>query len=239
MLITLGTNLSNLPRNDENIVVYILNPFHHGAAVADICSSFLRLFHQYMDDASKRHARNFKELVLQIVPLKFVASADSLVIPPQSEYLRLALEVYSRCAPKGRGTDWTGCAPPVVLAEPIPRAVPFKLASDGVSPLEDGRCFHLAYSHSLDRRWITAAWTDYAGRYQMNMSYCLRERGSVIYRPVVEVLTDIWGATQDILGLSTRHWRMMIAKDEPLEREEIAGMLFRRAFSVDSLLTRP
>lgn len=221
----IGTNLSALPRSDENIVVYIVNPFSHGAALADICSSFVRLFHQYVEDSPKQQVRHFNELVLQIVPLPFVASTDSLIVPPQSEYMRLALEVYSRCAPKGSGVDWTGCAPPLVLAEPNPRIVSLKLSPDGASPLEDGRYFHLAYSYSLDRRWITAAWTDHAGRYQTNMSYCLRERGSSISRPIVEVLADIWGATQDIFGLSNRLWRIVIAKDDLLEREELAGMI--------------
>ncbi|KAL1960376.1 hypothetical protein VTO42DRAFT_8336 [Malbranchea cinnamomea] len=219
----LGTDLSNLPRGDENIVVYILNPFPCGAALGDICSAFLRLFRKYVEDPFKKHPRQFNELVLQIVPLQFVAAIDSLVVPAQSDYMRLALEVYSRCAPKGRGSEWTGCAPPLVLVEMVPRAIPFKLTSDGVSPLEDGRCFHIAYSHSLDRRWITAAWTDNTGQYQMNMSYCLRERSSNLSRPIVEVLRDIWRATQEISGLSHRHWRVMIAKDEPLEREEIAA----------------
>jgi mediator of RNA polymerase II transcription subunit 13 len=218
-----GNRFQTIPPGDENIVVYILNPFSNGAALADICSAFLRLFQQYVEDSSRRQTRAFHEVVLQIVPLQFVASLDSVAVPPQLDYLRLSLEVYSRCAPKRRGPDRTGCSPALVLAELVPRAVPFKLSSEGISPLEDGRCFHLAYSHSIDQRWITAAWTDYPGRYQMNMSYCLRERGSSIFRPVVDILTDIWGATVDILGTTHRHWRMMIVKCEPMENEEVTG----------------
>lgn len=193
--------------------------------MADTCTAFLRLFHKYVEDTSRRHLRLFHEVVLQVVPLRFVTSPDSLVAPPQLDYLRLSLEVYSRCAPKSPNMDDIACAPPLALEEPVPKTVPFKLSSDPVSPLESGRCFHIAYSHSIDRRWITVAWTDSAGRHQTSMSYCLWERGSGMSRSVVEVLGDIWGATQDILGMSHRHWQVMIAKDGPMETEEITGII--------------
>ena len=158
-----------------------------------------------------------------MIPLEFVTSRDSLIAPPQVDYLNLSLEVYSRCAPKNPDTDDIGCAPALALAEPVPKTVPFKLSSDAPSPLENGRCFHIAYSHSLDGRWVTVAWTDTAGRHQTSMSYCLRERGAGMSRPIIEVLADVWGATQDILGMAQRQWQLMVAKDGPLDPEEVTG----------------
>ncbi|KAL2366626.1 hypothetical protein RJZ56_000459 [Blastomyces dermatitidis] len=217
----LGSALSNILASDENVVIYIINPFVYDAAIVDICSAFLRLFHKYVGDADRQHTRRLNELVLQIIPLEFIASPDSLVVPTQTDYLRLALEVYSRCPPKDRSSDWLGCAPPLVLAEPVPKVVPFRLAPESITPVEEAKCLHVAYSQSVDQRWVTAAWTDNSGRHQTALSYCLRERNSPVSRPISEIRTQIWETTKDIMDMSSSHWRLIIVKDEPVDSEEI------------------
>lgn len=218
-----GSALSNISATDENVVIYIINPFVYDAAIVDICSAFLRLFHKYIGDVDRQHTRRLNELVLQIIPLEFVASPDSLVVPTQMEYLRLALEVYSRCPPKDRSSDWLGCAPPLVLADPVPKVVPFRLASEPVAPLEEAKCLHVAYSQSVDQRWVTAAWTDNSGRHQTTLSYCLRERDSPVSRPISEIRAQIWETSKDIMDMSSSHWRLMVVKDEPIGSEEVGS----------------
>ncbi|OJD24450.1 hypothetical protein ACJ73_04194 [Blastomyces percursus] len=217
----LGSALSTISATDENVVIYIINPFVYDAAIVDICSAFLRLFHKYVGDADRQHTRRLNELVLQIIPLEFIASPDSLVVPTQTDYLRLALEVYSRCPPKDRSSDWLGCAPPLVLADPVPKVVPFRLAPESITPLEEFKCLHVAYSQSVDQRWVTAAWTDNSGRHQTALSYCLRERNSPVSRPISEIRTQIWETTKDIMDMSSSHWRLIIVKDEPTDSEEV------------------
>ncbi|KKZ68248.1 hypothetical protein EMCG_06071 [[Emmonsia] crescens] len=217
----LGSALSNISATDENMVIYIINPFVYDAAIVDICSAFLRLFHKYIGDVDRQHTRRLNELVLQIIPLDFITSPDSLIVPTQMEYLRLALEVYSRCPPKDRSSDWLGCAPPLVLADPVPRVVPFRLAPEPVAPLEEARCLHVAYSQSVDQRWVTAAWTDNSGRHQTTLSYCLRERDSPVSRPISEIRAQIWETSKDIMDMSSSHWRLMVVKDEPVGSEEV------------------
>ncbi|PGH09166.1 hypothetical protein GX51_00920 [Blastomyces parvus] len=217
----LGSALSNISATDENMVIYIINPFIYDAAIVDICSAFLRLFHKYVGDADRQHTRRLNELVLQIIPLEFIASLDSLVVPSQTDYLRLALEVYSRCPPKDRSSDWLGCAPPLVLADPVPKVVPFRLAPESITPLEEAKCLHVAYSQSVDQRWVTAAWTDNSGRHQTTLSYCLRERNSPVSRPISEIRTQIWETSKDIMGMTSSHWRLIIVKDEPADSEEV------------------
>ncbi|ODH49573.1 hypothetical protein GX48_04360 [Paracoccidioides brasiliensis] len=217
----LGSALSNLSASDENVVIYIINPFVYEAAIVDICSAFIRLFHKYVGDVDRQHTRHLNELVLQIIPLEFIASPDTLIVPPQIDYLRLALEVYSRCPPKDRSSDWMGCAPPLVLADPIPKVVPFRLSSEPVAPLEEGKCLHVAYSQSVDQRWVTAAWTDSSGRYQTTLSYCLRERDSPVSRSISEIRTQIWETSKDIMDISSSYWRLMVVKDEPIGADEV------------------
>ncbi|KMU83660.1 hypothetical protein CIHG_01443 [Coccidioides immitis H538.4] len=155
-----------------------------------------------------------------VVDIYFIASLTSLVVPSQQDYLHLAFEVYSRCPPKNRSSDLLGCAPPFTLAKPAPKIVPFKLTPDSGSPLAEKHSIHVAYSQSIDQRWVTAAWTDNLGRDQLTMTYCLRERGSTISRPASEIRADIWSVTRHIIGKSHAYWRVMVVKDEPLELDE-------------------
>ncbi|WEW58156.1 hypothetical protein PRK78_003623 [Emydomyces testavorans] len=215
----LGDVLSTLPTGSENIVVYIANPFPDEAAIVDVCTAFLCLFRKYISNCDK-HVTRLNEVALQIIPLSFIASLTSLVVPPQRDYLHLAFEVYSRCPPKNRSSDLLSCAPPFTLAKSIPRVVPFKLAPDSCSPLSERKSIHVAYSQSLDRRWITAAWTDNLGRDQLTMTYCLREKNSNTSRPVSEIRADIWDVTLHIIGKPHTRWRVMIAKDEPVELDD-------------------
>lgn len=161
--------------------------------------------------------------MLQIVPISFIMSPESIVVPLQSEYLSLALEVYSRCPPKDLGTNLVYCAPPVLLAESIPRAFNFKLVPERLSPLQDGRCLHIACSRSLDQRWITAAWSDNTGALQRTMSYCLRFRNSSAARSIMEVRNEIWGATQTIMARVQARWNIIIVNTEPVGQDELDG----------------
>ncbi|KAK2831991.1 hypothetical protein FQN49_006964 [Arthroderma sp. PD_2] len=209
--------------SNKSIVVYIVNPFKISAATVDICAAFLRLFHKYVEEADKRTPRHLNELVLQIIPSDFIAVGGSLVIPTQTEYLRLALEVYSRCPPHEPVSDMFGCAPAFTLASPIPKVIPFKLTTDEGSPMDAGQPYHVAYSISSDQRWVTAAWTDNLGQRQLTLSYSLREATSRTCRSMSEVRQDIWQTTTDMTGLSRGRWRVVIARDEPMDEEEVAA----------------
>ncbi|KAI9926758.1 hypothetical protein ASPWEDRAFT_143147 [Aspergillus wentii DTO 134E9] len=217
----LGTAFLRSPPSKDNLVIYIINPFTHAAALADICSAFWQLFQRYVADADKTQAQQLDEIVLQVIPLGFVMSSESIVVPSQSEYLSLALEVYSRCPPDGSGASLVNCAPPVLLAEPLPRSINFKLASERLSPLQEARCLHVACSRSLDQRWITVAWSDNTGSLQRTMSYCLRFRNSNASRNVLEMRGEIWSATKSILDKIQARWRVVIVNTEPIDQEEV------------------
>ncbi|EEP76301.1 predicted protein [Uncinocarpus reesii 1704] len=211
--------IASLPPGGETIVIYIVNPFPYEAAIVDICTAFLSLFRKYISNFDK-HTTQLNEIALQILPFDFIASLTSIVTPSQLDYLRLAFEVYSRCPPKSRSSDILSCAPPFTLAKSIPKIVPFKLALDPGSPLTERHSLHIAYSKSLDQRWVTTAWTDNLGRDQLTMTYCLREKNSNISRPMSEIRADIWDVTRHIIGKSHAYWRVMVVTDEPVELNE-------------------
>ncbi|KAI2726158.1 hypothetical protein CBS147332_3045 [Penicillium roqueforti] len=217
----LGSELSQSTATADNHVVYIINPFTHAAALADICSAFWYLFQQLVAGSERRQTRIANELVLQIIPLEFVMSSETMVIPPQVDYLNLALEVYSRCRSNDAEMSPLLCAPPMLLADAIPRAISFRLAPERSSPLQDGRSLHIAYSKSLDQRWISVAWSDLPGSIQRTMSYCLRYRQSGGTRPVSEVRNEIWATTKHIMEKFQARWKVQLATTEPMETEEV------------------
>ncbi|CAG8942634.1 unnamed protein product [Penicillium salamii] len=220
----LGSELSQSPPSADNCVVYIINPFKHASALADICSAFWQLFQQLVADSEHRQTRPVNELVLQIIPLEFIMSSETMVVPPQSDYLNLALEVYGRCRPMDTDTTSLLCTPPILLADSLPTGISFQLASERASPLKDGRTLHIACSRSLDQRWISVAWSDVPGSIQRTMSYCTKYRQSGgSSRPISEVRQEIWATTRHIMNKLQARWKVQLVTTEPMEPDEVEG----------------
>ncbi|KAL4803745.1 mediator complex subunit 13 C-terminal-domain-containing protein [Aspergillus unguis] len=215
----LGAALLDAPLSDDNIVVYIVNPFAHAASLVDICSAFYNLSRQHLY-AEDKDRRKLDRVTLQIVPVDFVTSAESLVVPPQTEYLNLAMEVYSRCSTRHLQSNPVDCAPPVMLAENLPTSIGFKLASERSSPLQEGKCLHVACSKSQDQRWISVAWSDNSGALQRMMSYLTRFRNLTTGRTISAVRNEIWAATKDIMDKIQVRWRVIIVSTDNVDQDE-------------------
>lgn len=201
--------LSSLPMEGENFVVYFVYPVDNAALLVQICSAFQHLFKLYQKALSDRKVATANELVLQLLPLDFVASPTSLVVLWPSDYAGLAMEVYDRCI------DFISCSstPAILLEQPLPKNIEFKLtANPSASLLQEKSCLHIAYAQSIDDRWITAAWTDNRGTKQMTASYCLGRKNEPISTPFSDVANEIWETTLDILSNKKIHWRIAIAR---------------------------
>ncbi|KAJ5168794.1 Mediator complex subunit Med13 [Penicillium canariense] len=220
----LGSNLSQSAIPSTNTcVVYIINPFPHAAALADICAAFWNLFQQLVTDADCRQTKQVNEVALQIIPMDFIMSEESIVVPTQTEYLNLALEVYSRCRLKDADTNPLLCAPAILLAENLPKNINFRLAPEKGSPLQDGRSLHIACSKSADQRWVSAAWSDGTGCLQTTMSYCLRYRNRGSARTIAEVRNEIWATTKHIMDKFETRWKVVLVNTEPMDPDEVDG----------------
>jgi mediator of RNA polymerase II transcription subunit 13 len=201
--------LSAIPAGEKNFVVYFVYPVDNSALLVHICSAFHHLFNLYNKALSDRRMNGANELVLQLIPLDFIASPSSLAVPLPSEYFRLALEVYDRCI------DFTSpvSSPAIMLEQPLPKTIDFKLnANPSASLLQENTCLHVAYAQSIDDRWITAAWTDNRGTQQMTASYCLGRKNEPISMPFSEVANEIWETTLEYISSKKIHWRIMIAR---------------------------
>jgi len=202
---------------ERNFVIYFLYSPASPTAVLDACVSFYRLFELYKKALSARSPIS-NELVLQLVPLDFVTSASTLVLPPSSEYASLCLETYDRC------TLFSGPmpSPAILLEQPLPRGIDFKFTTTPSENLfHENSCIHIAYAQSIDERWVTAAWTDNRGGKQMTASYCLGRKGKPLSTPVAVVAREIWETTHDLISMWKVHWRVVITKCGTMEQDEI------------------
>ncbi|EPS33990.1 hypothetical protein PDE_08952 [Penicillium oxalicum 114-2] len=205
----------------HNSVVYIINPFPCAAALADICAAFWNLFRQMVSNVDQRHDRRVNEVVLQIIPREFITEPDSMAVATQNDYVNLALEVYNRCRPMTMESSPFQSAPAIILADNLPKSIQFRLASDKVSPLQEGRSLHIACSKSCDQRWVSVAWCDGTGSLQTSTAYCLRYRNRGSARAISEVRNEIWATTKHLLDKFQGRWKVVLASTDAMDLEEI------------------
>ena len=210
----------------DAFVIYMIDPFEQASAIWELCSAFWTLFQSYQQSPPSRSDQVQKpDLVLQIVPIKYIASFDAPVILDASVYTSLAREVYDRCPPSAPSEDKMPLniysAPSIQLEEPIPRNIQFKLIADTPQDLmRENSYMHIGYAISLDGMWVTAAWTDPCGKSQTPVSYNLGQR------PFTDVAKEIWQTTVEIMQFRRVTWRVCIAKAGIMEREELEAWVF-------------
>ncbi|OCK76217.1 hypothetical protein K432DRAFT_336116 [Lepidopterella palustris CBS 459.81] len=209
----------------DAFVIYMINPFDKACALGELCSAFWSLFQTYQLSTQGRGNHSAKpDLVLQVVPIKYVASFDAPVVLEPTTLISLAREVYDRCPPNNPSEDKTPLsiysAPSIQLEETLPRIIHFKLTAELPHDiLHENSYIHLGYAISLDNVWITAAWTDSCGKSQAVVSYCVGERA------FVDIAREIWQTTIDILQSRRVTWRICIAKAGIMEREEVEAWM--------------
>ncbi|KAK8157766.1 mediator complex subunit 13 C-terminal-domain-containing protein [Phyllosticta citrichinensis] len=205
----------------DAIVIYLVNPFSSPQHTWQLCSAFWALFQAYGPPVSIASTENSKpDVVLQLVPIKYIASFEAPIILEPALLTKMAREVYDRCPPKSLSDDPTALsirtAPSIQLEETLPRNIPFRLTVDPPSNLlQENSYIHVGYSVSFDGSWITAAWTDNAGKHQTTVSYCL------VNRSFVEVAREIYQTSLEIMQARRVTWRLCIARAGVMEREEV------------------
>jgi len=228
--------LHGVTAKNENIVIYMINPFKEAAAIHDLCACFLALIHTYY--AAVAHVQKKKSvnssLVLQIVPIDSVVTFEAPVFLDPSSTAKLAREVYDRCPVIIDCSDKTDLRIPsrasIELEMPLPKVIHFQLTETPPSDiLHENSCFHIAYCQSLDKKWITAAWIDNTGKYQASASYCLHGA-----RKFAEVAREIWEMTVEIIQPRKVTWRLFIVKAGAMSANEVAGWLELQASSKSS-----
>jgi mediator of RNA polymerase II transcription subunit 13 len=211
--------------NADAFIIYMIDPFDSPSALWELCASFWALFQTYGQGPVYPGQPQKPDLVLQVIPMKYIASFHHPVILSSTTYINLAREVYSRSppssVPEGKTPLPIASAPAFQLEEPIPRNVPFKLQSDPPQDLvRENSYMHLAYAISLDGTWLSAAWTDSCGKSQATSTYHLGTR------PFKELAQEIWATTISILQARKVHWRVCVARAGVMDREELESWVY-------------
>ncbi len=205
-----------------------MNTFTPPDAVVLLCAAFLRLFQSYVRSQNSPCSFRPNEIVLQLIPVGFVASETALVVPTQAEYRALALEVYERCGLEtwnaGDEAIAPGNAPSILLSDKIPSSIDLKLTAEAPSSvLHEPTSLHIAYSQSIDGRWISASWTEDDGSNQMSMSYCLGMEEAAPRRAFEDIAREIWETSIGMIQARKVRWRFLIASAGVMEQEELRG----------------
>ncbi|RYP76463.1 hypothetical protein DL771_001697 [Monosporascus sp. 5C6A] len=210
--------LSAMTVQGTNFVVYFVFSPDISGSIVEACLAFHQLFEGYKKTLASKRLPIVNDMVLQLIPIDFVSSSTSLANPSPAEFTKLAVETYDRCTLFGGPMP----SPAIVLEQPPPRHIDFKLTSNpSASLLHENSCVHVAYAQSVDERWITAAWTDNRGVQQLTASYCLGRRGKSISTPFADVAREIWETTRRLISAWKVHWRIIIAKCGVMEQHEI------------------
>lgn len=227
----LGAEIPITEPDETSHLIYMVNPFNDEAMLPHLCAAFLRLFSAYASGIRKSQKMSARDLVLQVIPLSFLADCECLTIPPPKSYIRLAFEVYSRCSPANGNSD--GAVPSLFssgsairLARPIPNTINFRLTPQpphGLLTCDSS--LHLAYSWDTAQQWLACAWSDNLGIKQWSAVYCLQEPEPDFWAAFSETVKEILDTTRDMLQPVDHTWSLHILKDRDLEERELDGML--------------
>jgi mediator of RNA polymerase II transcription subunit 13 len=208
----------------DNLVIYMVNPFGTGRGISELSSAFWMLYQIYVVQAPNPHGlqQDKPDIVLQILPIEHIALSSTVVIPEPIFLQKLAREVYDRCPPAKAETAPSALkissGSSIQLEQTPHKSIQFKLVADPPSDImHENSHFHLGYAKSANGEWITAAWTDNAGRYQATVSYC------TLGRTFFEVAREIWQTSLEVMLGRRVLWRFCIAKVGTMEREELDG----------------
>ncbi|KAF5008298.1 hypothetical protein FDECE_5417, partial [Fusarium decemcellulare] len=222
----LRSSLSDWKSREKNLVIYFVYSPDNPASIIEACTAFYRCFDDYSDLLAARRESPQNELVLQLVSSDLISSTTSLVVPSPAELTKLCMETYDRCT-LFLDAEFGGPAPApaIMLEQPPPRLIDFKLASSpSQSLMHENSCLHVGYAESLDGRWITAAWTDNRGQQQATASYSVT-RNRTLDRPMshhkAAIMVEIWQTTLAMISIWKVHWRVIITKSGPMDQKEV------------------
>lgn len=207
----------------------MINPFKNSQAIPYLCSASLKIFETYALALKARQCNNPNDLILQIIPLDFITTSNTLALPSPLAYRSLAFEIYDRCPPNisshsDRGSQFA-CAPSIQLGRAIPKMINLSLSSEpSASLLHSDMCLHLAYAWDPSHEWLTASWTDNRGNVQWNTPYCLGVAETEECWPIfLGIIRDIWETTLEMLYPRNSTWRLYVAKDRAMHKRELEG----------------
>ncbi|KAF9139794.1 mediator of RNA polymerase II transcription subunit 13 [Mortierella sp. GBA39] len=159
---------------DVHTVIYMVNPFPHGAGYFDLCRCFSIMKTQFrtaMGSISTPMEQPRENLVLQLVPIQHVINPSTFGGYLLFGLKDIAFTVYAKCkvflerATFSRDflAQINTYAPLFALAKTTPPAIHFDVHQKPNSMPKPPATLHVGYGFSLDGRWLICVWTDHRG----------------------------------------------------------------------------
>jgi mediator of RNA polymerase II transcription subunit 13 len=186
----------------------MLNPLGTQSAVFDLVACFHALW---------KDLGNHPCLVLQIIPMDFIATPGKLSFSDPMTLSLLAREVYDRCPLVTNGFDMpiTSHNAIELASEPV-EDINFRLVAEAPhNIMHEKTCLHIAYASSLDDNWVTAAWTDNTGNYHHQASYRKSKD-----RSLNDIMHEIWASTMEYIGSERALWRLFVVSTNSMALAE-------------------
>ena len=222
---TAGTRLSSKIASGTSTVIYLVNPFLDPKMLPRLCAAFLKIHDACTTCMDARHHQSRPDIVLQIIPLKFIRCAETMAIPSPTIYTRVAFMVYDRIKKNSRSSQEAcgyHCAASMQLARSLPKVVNFRLAPDPpISLMDSEKSLHVSYAWSDSDTWLTAAFTDRQGILQWRASYCVSDECN-LWHSLSAIFEEIVSIVADMLKPEVRSW-LYIAKIGRVHKKELDG----------------
>ncbi|KAI9278643.1 mediator complex subunit 13 C-terminal-domain-containing protein [Phascolomyces articulosus] len=239
----LGTALGHtgtLPpeRGISNIVIYLMNPSSQLSSNLDLSRCFSKILSSYAEAAKHHPTRsNFTthQFVMQIIPLNHALRLDQTCTMVTLK--DIAFSIYSQCHSLEDRLDYDGkrslssfYTPPWVIAPQPPDSIKLSIDKPIVKfptiVVDPTATLHMAYSFSLDRRWMVIVWSDHRGEL---LEFAVLEIQSVSSKmpvsPLVKVFTEAWTRTRNIARRTGISWSYVLAKIGLIFESELQAWL--------------
>ncbi|KAI1320110.1 mediator of RNA polymerase II transcription subunit 13 [Mortierella claussenii] len=228
-------------QKDIHTVIYMVNPFSHGAGYFDLCRCFSIMKTQFRTAAlgslltplEQRRER----LVLQMVPIQHVIYPSTF-----GGYLRfglrdIAFAVYTKCKlflerptySRGVLAQINSYAPSFALAKTTPATIQYEITQKPNSVPKPPATLHVGYGFSLDGRWLVCVWTDHRGEMLEHMAQDMTDCSRRVMLtdqtrhapPLESCLQEIWTRTLVYQKRGSFSWKTIICKLGLMTRLEL------------------
>ncbi|KAI9499248.1 mediator complex subunit 13 C-terminal-domain-containing protein [Zychaea mexicana] len=231
-------NITSQEHDISNIVIYLMNPSSQLSSNLDLSRCFSKLLSAYITTARRHRASDIStsRFVMQILPLDHALRLENTCTLLALK--DIAFSIYSQCHSIERRQDHIDhvrsissfYTPPWIIAQQPPGSIKLSIKNPLVAfptvILDPSATLHMAYSFSLDRRWMVIVWSDHRGEL---LEFAVLEIQAASSKtpvsPLVKVFTEAWTRTRNIARRTGIAWSFVLAKIGLIFESELQAWL--------------
>ncbi|CAM0138057.1 mediator of RNA polymerase II transcription subunit 13 [Umbelopsis sp. WA50703] len=233
----LGATIGNLGLEGVYYVIYMINPFSHSSSYLDLSQCFQNLVVAFNTSnlGTTFSDKTRPRIVMQLIPIEHVLRPVAFGGYTKFGLKEIAFSVYSKCHVVVERSHQQSLvedmqavtelyAPPFILAKPPPTTIQYSIKNAYTSfpsSLEHDVTMHVAYTFSLDNRWLIAIWTDARGEM---VDFMVLQIDGHLNKPDwrTNAIKDIWERTKHICGRAGFSWKFTVGKLGLMFGDELA-----------------